>query len=228
MPLTLIYWSMKGRGEVTRMVLAYLGVEYNEINPTRADWPGQKENFINEGFAFPNLPMVINEDFKVSESSAVVAYVAEKFGNAHFSGATVEDRATLKQLDSILTEAYNTFLHPCLTPQYKEGLQATTQEGGKMLKIVSRIENFLGGKQFLLGDVTYLDFVLAGLVLTSYDIYKSAGVNSPFWKKTFYDHLQRVNNLPGVKEYLQSDKAKRPLLPVIPWVKANEVIAPNH
>lgn len=59
------YWGARGAGQVARLLIAYTGVEAEDIRYTeREKW--FEEDKKNLGFDFPNLPYLIDGDFKTT------------------------------------------------------------------------------------------------------------------------------------------------------------------
>jgi glutathione S-transferase len=83
------YWGVKGATEPIRYLLAYLGVKYTEKNPaTPEEWFGKTKQTI--GLEFPNLPYLIDGDFKTSETSAIALYISEKHNPTLFGRPGVD------------------------------------------------------------------------------------------------------------------------------------------
>ena len=101
-----------------------------------------------------------------------------------------------------------------------------TNEESKFSKILQKLLAYLGEgeRQFLLGYVTIADIELAYFVYCCEIFFSSAGLDNPFGKHTLVmAHHERVFNLDGIKEYVNSDKWKRPLVAAhyMPWVKSD-------
>ena len=65
MPVTLKYWNLRGLVETHRLMLEYLGVEYEMDYVTdREGWFAEKYNM---GIDFPNLPVYTDGDVKMSQ-----------------------------------------------------------------------------------------------------------------------------------------------------------------
>ncbi len=63
--LILGYWGFRGYGQIARLLLAYAKANWEEVTYTDGDkW--FKEDKINLGLAFPNLPYLIDGDFSVT------------------------------------------------------------------------------------------------------------------------------------------------------------------
>ena len=55
-------------------------------------WLDKKQKMETEGFFAPNLPYLIDGDYKLSESSAIPVYLLNKYGKEDMLGKTVEDK----------------------------------------------------------------------------------------------------------------------------------------
>jgi glutathione S-transferase len=63
--ITFGYWGIRGRGQVTRLVLAYLGLPWQEKSyNSHEDWFANDRQSL--GFNFPNLPYIIDGEVKIS------------------------------------------------------------------------------------------------------------------------------------------------------------------
>lgn len=72
------YWGIRGRGQVLRLLLAYSGLQWEDkiyTGPEKWFGNGDKQAL---GMDFPNLPYLLNGDFKLSESGAIAKYICKK------------------------------------------------------------------------------------------------------------------------------------------------------
>ena len=69
MPITYGYWPIKGRGAINELVAAYIGVELNFVHPELEAWFATEKEA--SGLDFPNLPYLIDGDFKITEHKAI-------------------------------------------------------------------------------------------------------------------------------------------------------------
>ena len=86
------YWAFRGAGHISRLSLAYSGLEWEDVKHVdREKW--QAEEKAGLGMDFPNLPYLIDGDFKLSESSAIPRYVLKKAGKTDALGKNAQDQA---------------------------------------------------------------------------------------------------------------------------------------
>jgi len=68
------YWKVRGLGQYLRHLLTYTGIKFQEVQyESREKWfDGDKKNL---GLEFPNLPYLIDGEYKLTESSAIARYI---------------------------------------------------------------------------------------------------------------------------------------------------------
>ena len=198
------YWGVKGAVEWIRWLAAYLGQPLNEWNPaTPADWTARKAT-INP---FPNLPFLIDGDFVLTESNAICQYLIQKSGKTDLLGKTFADQARLRQIDGVLMDIrislyVNTFF---ISDDYKGNYGKAVEVGGVLADKMQQIANFLGDKEYFLGYLTWMDFLVAYFAQTSTALLYSLGVRSlvdPH--KNIHALVKRITSLEGVSARCQS------------------------
>lgn len=84
------YWPSRGAGQIGRLLIAYTGLECEDIRYTeREKWYGDDKK--NLGMDFPNLPYLIDGGFKTSESNAIQKYIIMKSGKTELLGKDLKD-----------------------------------------------------------------------------------------------------------------------------------------
>lgn len=92
------YWPIRGRAQPSRLIMAYCGVEFEEVSYTSPeDWFGRDKQSL--GIPFPNLPYLIDGDLKITQSLVIPKYIARKSGKTDLLGKNPKDMALV---DSIL------------------------------------------------------------------------------------------------------------------------------
>lgn len=72
--VTLGYWRIRGRGQVPRLLLAYTGAIWEDVQYTSPEqWFGADQKDLN--LDFPNLPYLLEGDFKMTEAGAICSYI---------------------------------------------------------------------------------------------------------------------------------------------------------
>ena len=156
------YWNIRAfdRGNVSRYLMAYAGVDYEDrrydyLNEN--NWAADKASL---GIDFPNLPYIIDGDFKLTESSAVTVYICDKWCPA-LMGTTPEERSRIIQLQCVIKDYLMSFVMMAFAADDQPGVIAKAIEG------LPKIAEFLGNKNFLCGaDLSMVDFMLFETVET--------------------------------------------------------------
>lgn len=82
--LTLVYWNTKGLGETVKVLLEYCGVQYNTVLLTSdQQWYPYKDYLQTIGFEFPNLPFILDKGKYLSETNAIMCYIASISGKEY-------------------------------------------------------------------------------------------------------------------------------------------------
>lgn len=83
MPLELNYWDMRGIAQPIRHLLEYLGVNYTEkIAECPIKYYTKDVQEIKKKCVSANLPYINDNNFYVTEISAIVKYICRKFNRA--------------------------------------------------------------------------------------------------------------------------------------------------
>jgi glutathione S-transferase len=89
--LELGYLPFRGRVQQIRFLLEYLAVDYED--KTYADhqeWAKEKHHILGHGESFVNLPYLRDGHYFLTESRAILEYVAEKFNGKELRGKDAE------------------------------------------------------------------------------------------------------------------------------------------
>jgi len=197
--VTFGYWNLRGsgRGNPARYLLNYAKVQYDEKTYIigEDEWKNSKGNL---GMDFPNLPYLICDDFKISETLAVHQYIAAKFC-PEILGKTAEDRANNYRLQLIANE------------KMVEALMTVFTQDDKSVTIAKFMENMrglvdhLGNKNFLSNAKIpcIADFILFEFMEFAQKVSGNAVYGTHPTLEAFHG---RMSNLPGLKEYLASER----------------------
>ena len=193
------YWGIRGAGQVPRLVLAYCGHEFEDVKYTEKEkWFDEDKK--NIGFEFPNLPYLIDGDFKFTESKAIIYYAVAKAGKTELFGKDLKDQTVVMQLQGVYQDAMTALIPLFWNPKWEEALEGAL---GKVVPKLELMAKFYGEKEFAMGYLTLIDFVVAE---TSNHIEKIAPevfAKFPFLAKT----REAFNNLPEIKTYYAKETA---------------------
>lgn len=199
------YWDIRGLAEPARTLLEYGGVEYEdrrykcgqEPPYDRKEWLDVKFDL---GLDFPNLPYMIDGDLKITESWAILRYIARKIG---MSPKTIKEQAECDMLEGVITSVRGGFTGVCYNSEFenkKEGMKES------QLKRLQTFEKFLESRKFLTGDnVAHVDFAF----FESMDHHRT--LFPDFFDKlpNIKDFMERFESLDKIAAYRKSDRFKR-------------------
>lgn len=207
--MQLAYWPIKGLVEPIRYLLAYVKQDYEEIN--FADWDeyiGRRQPF---DLSFANLPFIVDGHVKLTESKAIMQYIAAKH-DASLLGSTDKDRVQVRVLMGAMADVVKAYSDNIIK---KTGQKAGIEASLEKYKTVEKLEllsKYLGDKDYFNGYITVNDFEWACIVYRVWAYSRTFDLTSPIEKfPNLIAHVEKIKGLPGIKEYLTSDKAKLPI-----------------
>ena len=194
--LKLTYFDLPARGEVTRLILHYGNVEFEDCRAKSPEFAQLRES---GALPFQQLPLFQIDDTVLVQSEAIERWAAR------YVGLLPQDPLQAAQVDMTIC-ALREVLDVALDVKYhskdKEHKQALTKKLEQtMLKIFGGIEKY-AGSTFLHGDEpTYADITLFAIVET---ILRQTVDNldlSAFPK--LQNSIEKVGKLPTLAEYLK-------------------------
>ncbi|XP_075541462.1 glutathione S-transferase Mu 1-like [Dermacentor variabilis] len=205
------YWAnIRGIVEPIRCMLEYAGVPYEYKTypwldkPTpqesKAMWLQEKAALAERGFAFPNLPYLVDgEDAKIVQSLAIMRYLARKHGLA-VPDSKPALAARVDMLEGQINELRWYLIFYCWE-DYVATLKGDFAEAlPGQLELLSRS---LADRKWLAGDqITHVDFMLYEL-LDQFLLFKPGCLNEHANLKAY---VERFRQLTPIKAYLSSDR----------------------
>ncbi|XP_074237391.1 glutathione S-transferase Mu 2 isoform X3 [Saimiri boliviensis] len=204
MPMILGYWDIRGLAHAIRLLLEYTDSSYEEKKYTMGDAPDyDRSQWLKEkfklGLDFPNLPYLIDGAHRITQSNAILRYIARKH-NLLAGGETEKEKIWEDILENQLMDNRMQLARLCydpdferLKPEYLEGLP-------EMLKLYSQ---FLGKRPWFLGDkITFVDFI-------AYDVLERNQVFEPTCLDAFpnlKDFISRFEGLEKISAYMKSSR----------------------
>ncbi len=219
---TLGYWDIRALAEPIRYLLKYAGIEFNDkryefgegtsIQDRQSiikNWTPQKFTL---GLDFPNLPYYIDGDVKLTQSLAIMRYLARKYD------LFATDEKSLTRQDLVEQQVQDmrwNFIFGVLInkAEYEKNKALFLEETlPKQLELLSK---FLGDNEWLVGKLNYVDF-LAYEVLDWLRQFSPENIQK-FENLTQY--LKRFENLAAISAYINSNEFKSwPLFgPIVSW-----------
>lgn len=204
--ITLGYWGIRGKGQVPRLLLAYTGLKFTHKNYTAPEqWFGADKTGL--GFTFPNLPYLIDGDFKLTESEAICRYIIRRSGKTDLLGKDIHDQARVDNIIGVVADVSTPTVKVCFHDKYEEEKEKVFQE---IKPKVDAVNNLLGDKDWLLGYITLADFKVA----------EAINYLEGIWPVHFKEYPKlvalrdRFNHLPEIEAYYKGEHSvKVPYLP---------------
>ena len=110
------YWDLRygPRGNINRHILNYAGVEYED---KRYDHIKQEKSWAQIGLPFPNLPYLIDYEYKLTESKAITMYICEKWAPG-LLGANIQDKAKIAMLRDVMSDFYDSIINKAINDNH--------------------------------------------------------------------------------------------------------------
>uniref|UniRef100_A0A8B9R273 Glutathione S-transferase n=1 Tax=Anas platyrhynchos TaxID=8839 RepID=A0A8B9R273_ANAPL len=205
MVVTLGYWDVRGLAHAIRLLLEYSGTPYEErqyrLGPAPdfdpSDWTNEKEKL---GLDFPNLPYLIDGSTKLTQSNAILRYIARKH---NMCGETEEEKLRVDMLENQLMDLRMSFIRLCYNPDFEKLKPGYLEQLPGKLKLFS---NFLGDRKWFAGDkLTFVDFLMFD-VLEQNSIFEPKCLE-PY--KNLKDFMDRFGALEKVAAYMKSSRFQK-------------------
>ncbi|CAG2172585.1 unnamed protein product, partial [Oppiella nova] len=193
---TVGYWSFRGKAQSIRYLLKYAGVDFNDKRYELASkdiWFTAKPNL---GLDFPNLPYYMDGDIKLSQSVAIMRYLARKHG------LVARDDPTLARQEMVEQQLQDMFMAFFMALKNTGDDDAKWKDycAGTLKQHITLLVKFLGDKQWLTGQLSYVDF-WAYEILDGMRAYVPPVVDKC---PTIKQYLDRFEALPPIKAYRSS------------------------
>ena len=191
--VTLGYWKIRGLGQALRLLLTYTGTEFQEVQFDNQDkW--FKETKFQMGLDFPNLPFLVDGEFKMTESHAIARYIINKSGQTDLLGKNTQDEGKVNAVTGILREINGAVVGLCFNPDHES---AKTEVLEKFRPKLNYLKDFVGDKQWALGYLSLIDFYLAEFLNYFEAFFPSEHKNFGFWWRIRHN----FEELPQIKAY---------------------------
>ncbi|NXQ64501.1 GSTM2 transferase, partial [Anthoscopus minutus] len=159
-----------------------------------SDWTNEKEKL---GLDFPNLPYLIDGPTKLTQSNAILRYIARKH---NMCGETEEEKQRVDLLENQLMDFGMSFARLCYSPDFEKLKPAYLEQLPKKLQELSR---FLGSRPWFAGQkLTFVDFLAYDML----DQHCMFVPECPELKGNLAQFLQRFEALDKISAYMRSGR----------------------
>lgn len=227
MVLILGYWDIRGLAHAIRLLLEYTETPYEEkqYNSGEAsDFDNNQLSFLKKrlnvdfpssgssgstgwlewqseknklGLDFPNLPYIIDGENRISQSNAILRYIARKH---KMCGESEEEQIRIDMLENQIMDFRMGFAGVCYRPDFEKLKPGYLEQLPAKLQMFS---HFLGNRQWFAGDkITFIDFL-------AYDILDVHRMFEPKCLDQFAnlkDFLDRFEALEKISAYMNSGR----------------------
>ena len=196
--LTLVYLPVRARGEAARMIMAYGGIPYSDTIVEFGDLASWKSS---GKLPFGQLPILEVDDTVISQSGAIHRYLAGLVSEPDFIPKDSVKAALADALHETAQDLYR--IMPIVNMFKGEHWEREREEYfTKMLPTkLPALVKMLGNQQYFCGDApTYADFAM----YTIMDLVRLVEPGVVSQHDNIAAWMTRVEQLPGVKEYVES------------------------
>uniref|UniRef100_W5N5J5 glutathione transferase n=2 Tax=Lepisosteus oculatus TaxID=7918 RepID=W5N5J5_LEPOC len=187
----LTYFNMRGRAELTRFILAYAGIPYEDIRIEWHNWPS-----IKPSIPCGKLPVMEVDGTLINQSLAIARYFARD------AGLTGKSRLEEAQTDAIV-DTLNDFTVLIPWNEEDEALKKKMIDdlfNNQAPILLQNLELLLGDKQWFVGNsVTWADFYW-DICFTTFNVLRKGFADRNPRLQALKD---RVENIPQITEWLK-------------------------
>nr|XP_040143363.1 glutathione S-transferase Mu 2 isoform X2 [Ictidomys tridecemlineatus] len=202
MPMTLGYWDIRGLAHAIRLLLEYTDSSYEEKRYTMGDAPDyDRSQWLDEKFKlsldFPNLPYLIDGPHRITQSNAILRYIARKH---NLCGETGEEKTRVDILENQAMDTRMQLAMVCYSPDFEKKKPEYLETLPEKMKLYSQ---FLGKHPWFAGDkITFVDFI-------AYDVLDQHRLFEPKCLDAFpnlKDFMSRFEGLKKISAYMKSSR----------------------
>lgn len=151
--VSLGYWRIRGRGQVPRLLLAYTGAIWEDVQYTTPEqWLNGDKHALQ--LDFPNLPYLIEGNFRITETAAICTYIIDRSSRTELLGKNIQEKAFILNLVGVIEECLNKLVTVAYTGA---GMEKTWKELQPKMEYLSK---YKGKREWLFGYLTLADFLL--------------------------------------------------------------------
>lgn len=212
--LILGYWAIRGLAQPIRLILHYTKTSFIDKRYTTGEAPDyNREEWFNEkptlGLDFPNLPYLIDNDIKMTQSKAILYYLGEKL---NLLGSNLHEEAHVRMLCEQVYDVHVQFAIFCYGPNGDSVNERKIFVETKLSDYLSKFDDYLkkNSTKFIVGNqATIADFQ----VYNCLDICFLLDDENILPKKFIYAQrfLEFIRQLPELKDFIEKSEKELPL-----------------
>uniref|UniRef100_A0A8D0L1I0 Glutathione S-transferase n=1 Tax=Sphenodon punctatus TaxID=8508 RepID=A0A8D0L1I0_SPHPU len=202
MGIILGYWDIRGLAHAIRLLLEHTGTPYEDKqygcgqapDYDASQWTNEKEKL---GLDFPNLPYLIDGQMKLTQSNAILRYIARKH---NMCGEGEEEMIRVDMLENQVMDFRMGFAKICYNPDFEKLKPEYLEQLPGKLKLFSQ---FLGDRKWFAGEkLTYVDFLVYD-VLDQHRMFEPKCLDQ---LKNLKEFLDRFEALEKIDAYMHSNR----------------------
>ncbi|XP_077998947.1 putative glutathione S-transferase 6 [Glandiceps talaboti] len=202
----LTYFNVRARVEVSRMIFAAAGVDFEDVRVPFEQWPEKKKKV-----PFGALPVLEVDGTTIAQSLAIARFLANEFGLA---GKTNLEKAKVDMIGDAFNDLFTGIVKWWFTKDEAEKKElrevyVTKTVPNTLAALVKLLEANNGGNGFFVGDsLTWAD--LAFLVHCDYYLGRLKDANLLAPHKKLVALRERLVKLPKIKKYFDTRPESNP------------------
>ncbi len=207
-PIELHYWNIRGLCEPIKTLLEYLHLDYkvfykDDFNAMMTE----KQQLIDQGFLFANLPYIKDGERQLSETFAILVYLARRAKREDLAFSEEESADFLENM-GVMTDFKNMVTRVFYASKSVE--EVTSQLTDVKKRIWSKIHAFgqiLSKQDYVFQRMTILDFYFAEFVDMVLCFQNEQGFDLlGEYKDVYVKYRNRVYEIPEIKSYQESQR----------------------
>ncbi|XP_026340397.1 glutathione S-transferase Mu 3 [Ursus americanus] len=200
--MVLGYWDIRGLAHAIRMLLEFTDTSYEEKQYTCGEAPDyDRSQWLDVKFTldldFPNLPYLMDGKNKITQSNAILRYIARKH---NMCGETEEEKIRVDIMENQIMDFRMQLIRLCYSPDLEKLKPEYLEQLPGQLKQFSL---FLGKFSWFAGEkLTFVDFL-------TYDVLDQNRMFEPKCLDEFPNlkaFMCRFEALEKIANYMQSDR----------------------
>nr|SAY41336.1 glutathione S-transferase [Gammarus pulex] len=198
----LAYWDIRGLAQPIRLLLEYTNTVFEDKYYVCGEGPAYDKSCwfdikFTLGLDFPNLPYYIDGEVKLTESSAILRYLARQH---NLLGTSEEERYRADIMEYSICDFRMAFVRLCYGPNFETAKTKYLKALPEHLKFFSE---YLGSRKWFAGEnLTYPDFI-------AYEIFDQVLLLAPSCLDEFPNikrFQKQFEELEPIKAYLASSR----------------------